>query len=199
MNKNAKKPPRSQVKNPALKKKYNSRILHEYIDYDYLDQLDEKDLQWLNKFTEEFHKASYKHDSTDIHDYNKVLRDETGAAIKDDKGKDMTYGKDSNDRNNAQNRCQYGNLRNKADRNNNKKLLNYEALVNASDPSNPTELEHPTGHNPAIMENAYIDFIESKEIEAMIQEYDIAMEKFSEETSEFLEQHQQAMHLPQEF
>src|ERR1019366_881486 len=102
-----KKPRRDQVKNAALNKKYNSRILGEYLDYDYLDQLDEETLAWLNKFTEEFHKASYKHDGTDIQDYE-------------------TYGKDSNDRNNSQNRCLYGHLRNKADRDNNKKLLNYD-------------------------------------------------------------------------
>jgi hypothetical protein len=171
--KSGKKPPRNQVKNPALKKKYNSRILQEYIDYDYLDELDEETLKWLNKFTEEFHKASYKHDGTDIHDYNQII----GV---DEKGKDITYGRDSNDRNNGQNRCQYGHLRNKADRNNNKKLLNYEGLVNANDPSKSLELEYPTGHNPAIMENAYVDFLESKEIEAMMLEYDQAMEQFTE-------------------
>lgn len=159
MKKSAKKTPRSKIKNPALKKKYNSRILQEYIDYDYLDQLGDEELTWLNKFTEEFHKASYKHDGTDIQDYK-------------------TYGKDSNDRNNAQNRCLYGNLKNKADRQNNKKLLNYEAIVNTTHPDKPSELEFPTGHDPETLENAYIDFIENKEIEAMIQEYDQAMANF---------------------
>src|SRR5712671_2380940 len=89
-----KKSRRDQVKNAALKKKYNSRILGEHVDYDYLDQLNEKDLAWLNKFTKEFHKASYKHDGTDIQDYNEVIG-------QDEEGKDITYGKDSNDRNNA--------------------------------------------------------------------------------------------------
>ncbi len=145
---NPKKPRRNQVKNPALKKKYNSRILQEYIDYDYLDQLDESQLEWLNKFTEEYHKASYKHDGTDLHDYNEVI----GETYK---GEILTYGKDSNDRNNFQNRDMYGILKNKADRNNNKKLLNYDDIT--------SEIEHPTGHNPSEIEDAYINFLESKE------------------------------------
>ena len=73
------KPRRDQVKNAALNKKYNSRILGEYIDYDYLDQLDEETLAYLNKFTEEFHKASYKHDGTDIQDYETYGKELIGA------------------------------------------------------------------------------------------------------------------------
>lgn len=157
--KSEKKPRRNQVKNPALQKKYNSRILQEYIDYDYLDQLNESELQWLNKFTEEFHKASYKHDGTDIQDYK-------------------VHGKDSNDRNNAQNRCLYGHLKNKADRNNNKKLLSYESLANSSDPTKSLENELSKDINPASMEEAYIDFLDAKEVDAMIEEYDQAMLEF---------------------
>lgn len=152
---------RDQVRHPALKQKFNSRILSEHIDYDYLDQLSNEELDWLNKFTEEFHKASYKHDGTDIQDYD-------------------TYGKDSNDRNNAQNRCLYGHLRNKADRYNNQKLLSYESLVQSTDPTKSLENELSKEVNPASMEEAYVDFLESKEIEAMIQEYDQAMLSFRE-------------------
>lgn len=169
--KSEKKPRRSQVKNPALQKKYNSRILQEYIDYDYLDQLSDGELEWLNKFTEEFHKASYKHDGTDIQDYNKVIG-------QDEEGKDITYGKNSNDRNNAQNRCLYGHLKNKADRNNNKKLLSYESLANSTDPTKSLENELSKDINPASMEEAYIDFLDSKEVDAMIEEYDQAMFEF---------------------
>lgn len=195
-----KKPRRNQVKNAALKKRYNSRILGEYIDYDYLDQLGDEELAWLNKFTEEFHKASYKRDGTDIQDYNKVIG-------KNEDGDDITYGKDSNDRNNAQNRCQYGHLKNKADRNNNKKLLNYEALVNGSDTSKSLEIEYPVGHNPSTIEDAYVDFLEDKEmqeLEAFAVELDALedhaehLDKINEIASEDPELPQQLTPKPQE-
>jgi hypothetical protein len=148
---------RNQVKHPALNSKYNSRILSEKIDYDYLDQLSEEEKDWLAKFTEEYHKASYKHDETDIQDYE-------------------TYGKDSNDRNNAQNRCLYGHIRNKASRSKENKLISYEMITNDS----TLEDELSKDINPMSTENAYIDFLESKEIEAMLTEYDTAMKDYKE-------------------
>jgi hypothetical protein len=170
------KPRRDQIKRPALNKKYNSRILGEFIDYDYLDKLSESELDFLNKFTEEYHKASYKHDGTDIQDYE-------------------MYGKDSNDRNNSQNRCLYGNLRNKGDWG--KNLLDYDGIVSGQS-TQSFEMEFPIGHNPASMEEAYVDFIESQQIAAMFEEYDMAMKDFSEETSESQELIQQLTQSPQE-
>lgn len=179
--KERKKLRRDQIKHPALNKNYNSRILSEYIDYDYLDQLSEEELDWLNKFTEEFHKASYKKDGSDIQDYNEVIGE-------NNKGKPLTYGKDSNDRNNKQNADIYGILRNKASRKNqilkHYKLVNYEDLVDHSDPNKNIENELSKDVNPRNLENAYIDFLEIKELEAaMMLEYDLAMQNFNEETT----------------
>lgn len=152
---------RSKAKYPSLKKKFNSRIKQEKIDFDYLDQLSPSELDWLAKFMEEENSASFKNDGTDLN------------TSKEDRKK--IY-----DRNNAANRCLHGNLKNKADRYNNKKLLSYEVLVNATDTSKSLENELSKDINPNSMEDAYIDFLESKQIEAMIEEYDMAMEQFSE-------------------
>lgn len=126
------------------------RVRQELIDYDYLDQLSKEEKAWLNKFTDEYVNASFKRDGTDIQDYE-------------------TYGKDSNDRNNARNRCLYTSLKNKANKHNNKRLVNYEEVG--------TEIENQASReiDPMHMENAYIDFIELKEIEAYLEEYNQAM------------------------
>lgn len=71
-----------------------------------MDKLDAEELAWLNKFTEEYNNASFKHDDSDIQSYEK-------------------YGKDSNDRNNSRNRCLYGILRNQV----NGYLKPYEAEI----------------------------------------------------------------------
>jgi len=52
-----KKNKRNSTKNPALKKHLNLRSRAELIDYDYLHKLDEKELAWLNQFTEEYINA----------------------------------------------------------------------------------------------------------------------------------------------
>jgi hypothetical protein len=98
--------------------------------------------------------------------------------------------KDSTDRNNKRNSDMYGILRNQADRKSSKRLINYDLLV-SGDPSKALELEYPAGYNPAAMEHAYIDFLESKQIEAMFDEYDKAMLVFNEvcELSQELQQH----------
>jgi hypothetical protein len=145
--KKPKKPRRNKVKNAALKKQYTPRVRQEYLDYDYLDQLNEEELAWLNKFTEEHLNASFNHDETDIQSYEK-------------------YGKDSNDRNNARNRDLYGALKNKDNKFQNKKLLNYDNIIA------DVENELSKGINPASVEEAYIDYLESKEIVDMIEEYD---------------------------
>lgn len=141
---------RSKVKRPALQQKYTHRLRQETLDYDYLDKLSEAELDWLNKFTEEYQNAGFKQDGTDI--------DKTAT------GRKASY-----DRNNARNRCLYGHLKNKSDRVNNKKLLNYDNIIN------DIEDEFSRDVNPRNMENAYIDFIESKEVDAMMREYADAM------------------------
>jgi hypothetical protein len=145
---------RDKAKHPNLQARYSPRIRSEYIDYDYLDKLDEEALAYLNKFTGEFHGASFAHDETDIQSYQK-------------------YGKDCNDRNNSANRDTYGKLRSRTN-NFKAKLVGYDNML--SDIENKLSSEI----NPANMENAYVDFIESKQLQAMIEEYDQAMLNFSE-------------------
>ncbi len=157
--KSTKKPKRSNVRHAALDKKYTTRVRQELIDYDYLDQLSIEEKDWLNKFTDEYINASFKRDETDIQPYEK-------------------YGKDSNDRNNARNRCLYTSLKNRGNRNN-KNLLDYDWIV-ANDTRNSLENKLNEGINPANLENAYVDFLEEKEIESFMVEYDQAMLLFTE-------------------
>jgi hypothetical protein len=158
--KDKKKTPRNKAKYPNLQAKFMPRIRAEFIDYDYLDQLSQSDLDYLNKFTGEFHGASFQHDETDIQSYE-------------------TYGKDCNDRNNSANRDTYGILKIRSK--SNKNLVNYDSVI--------PDIENPMrgGGNPMHMENAYVDFLEAKELQAMIEEYDHAMLDFNE-ISELLPQ-----------
>lgn len=45
---------RSQSKYPALDPQLNLKTRYDNLDYDYLDQLNTKDLEWLNNFTNEY-------------------------------------------------------------------------------------------------------------------------------------------------
>lgn len=155
MQKKPKKSRRKTAKNPALQKQYTPRVRQEYLDYDYLDQLNEEELAWLNKFTEEYLNASFKRDDTDIQLYEK-------------------YGKDSNDRNNSRNRDLYGNLKNKDNKFQNKKLLNYDNIISDIENDMSRELD------PSYIENTYVEFLEQKQLDVILQEYDAAMELFSE-------------------
>lgn len=80
-----KKTRRSKVKYPALDPAYNLKTRTQLIDYDYTDQLSEKDKEWLNAFTEEYTNANFAH---------------KGKKIQ----KKKKHKKDSYDRNNARNR-----------------------------------------------------------------------------------------------
>ncbi len=58
----SKKPSRrSKEKYPALIPHLNLRTRFEEIDYDYINQLSDEDKEWLNRFTEEYTNASFKH------------------------------------------------------------------------------------------------------------------------------------------
>lgn len=46
----------------SLKKKYHNLNVHEYVDYDYIQNLSEKEKLWLNKFTEEEYRAYFNKD-----------------------------------------------------------------------------------------------------------------------------------------
>jgi hypothetical protein len=75
---------RSKQKYPALMVNYNLKRRAEFIDYDYLDKLNDKEKRFLNKFTEETVNASFK---------------PSGNIIKSKRGKRKIYNE-----NNARNR-----------------------------------------------------------------------------------------------
>jgi len=83
---------RSRTKNAALNKHLNSKVRQEYLDYDYLDQLSPKELDWLNRFTEENLGANFNHAGPKF--------------TKTKKKKREIYNE-----NNARNRCLYGKLK----------------------------------------------------------------------------------------
>ena len=74
MTKKKKSSRRSKVKYPNLNQSYNLRTRTDLIDYDYLDQLSDKEKAWLDKFTKEFVGASMdKNPRKNLHK-NKKLR-----------------------------------------------------------------------------------------------------------------------------
>jgi hypothetical protein len=85
--KNGKKGARYRVKYPGLDTNYALKIRRDAIDYDYIDQLNDKEKEFLNNFTEEFIGGSFKKNKKQVHP--------------DDLKRDC-YG-----RNNARNRCVY--------------------------------------------------------------------------------------------
>lgn len=148
----SKKTKRSRTKYPALTLRVNSRVRQDRIDFDYLDKLSEEELTWLNKFMEEENGASFKNDGTD---FNKTKEER----------------KKIYDANNRNNRDQYGLTKAKVA---NTKLLNYDTNLNM------IEEELGRDNNPRSMETAYVDFIEHKQIEDFLKEYDSAMLLFNE-------------------
>lgn len=131
------------------------KVRAEYNDFDYLDQLNDEEKAWLNKFNNEYLNASFEHDDTDIQSYEK-------------------YGKDSNDRNNARNRCLYGQLKNTSQ---NKRILKYDSLNNLD-----TKIEEMQS-NFVDVEAAYVDYLDYKEVEEMINEYLDFMASMDEKTT----------------
>lgn len=80
---------RSKVKHPSLNPGYNLLTRKEYLDYDYLNELSEEELEFLAKFTSEWLNANFSKD-----DDENILQ---GKEIK----------KEVYNRNNARNRCVY--------------------------------------------------------------------------------------------
>lgn len=151
--KKEKKSKRSKTKYPALNKRLTSRVRQEFHDQDYIDQLNESEKEWLNRFIEEELNASFKNDDTDFNQLPEEKR--------------ATY-----TRNNARNRDLYGQVKNKVG---DTKLLNYDNVKNLVE-------EHLAKEQPpTAMEDAYIDFIESRQIKAMMEEYKQAMILFNGE------------------
>lgn len=125
---------------------------------DYIDKLTESEKEWMSKFIEEELNTQFKNDGTDL---NKT-REERKKIY---------------DRNNRQNRDLYGTLKHKSNK-----------LVDSSNKAADIEARLSKEINPAAVENTYIDFLNYKEVEEMLLEYDIAMGKFIEETSDTQEQ-----------
>lgn len=68
---------RSRTKYPALNPQFNLRSRTELLDYDYLSKLTDKELKYLNKFTEEFINASVdvKKPWRNLHKSKKSMRE----------------------------------------------------------------------------------------------------------------------------
>lgn len=68
---------RSRTKYPALNPQFNLRSRTELLDYDYLSKLTDKELKYLNKFTEEFVNASVdvKKPWRNLHKSKKSMRE----------------------------------------------------------------------------------------------------------------------------
>ena len=87
------KKPRSNVKYPGLVNKYNSKIKQEYMDQDYIGDLTEEEKSWLNDFNEEYYGANLDFKNLENNRFHKTQEDKKACT----------------DRNNARNRCLYGN------------------------------------------------------------------------------------------
>lgn len=72
--KKKKKVARSNKENPALDPKYTPKVRREFLDMDYIDKLNPKEKEWLNKFTEEYLNASFKNKPSDLHKSKKSKR-----------------------------------------------------------------------------------------------------------------------------
>lgn len=123
---------RSKVKYPGLNPRYNSKIRQEYIDYDYIDKLSDKEKDLLNRFTEEHYGANFKHEGKKLFTSKKQRKICT-------------------DGNNARNRCSFGNTRAKTG------LLYYDS-ENMSDLIESQQYTE-NGRN---VEDAIIDYIDAK-------------------------------------
>ncbi len=79
------------VKNRYLKKSQNTKVRQVFMDIDYIDQLNEKEQAWLNKFLKEELNASLSKRDKRRRDFNKTIKDRKRVF----------------NNNNARNRCIY--------------------------------------------------------------------------------------------
>lgn len=97
---------RDKIKYPALDPLYNLKTRIELIDdlYDYADNLNEEDKDYLNRFSEEFNNANFNHEGKRIHPKRTKK-----IKYKTKRGKRLVdkFKKEAEDRNNARNRCLY--------------------------------------------------------------------------------------------
>ena len=70
-----KKTKRSMAKYPALDPSLNLKTRTGLIDYDYIDQLSDKDKKWLNKFTEEYVGANIPEEKRNLHNTDELKKD----------------------------------------------------------------------------------------------------------------------------
>lgn len=68
---------RSKEKYPALKPHLNLKTRYELIDFDYVEELSDKDKEWLNKFAEEYINANLdrKNLKKNLHRTKKLKKD----------------------------------------------------------------------------------------------------------------------------
>lgn len=103
---------RDSIKYPALDPLYNLKTRIEVIDdlFSYAQDLSEKDKDYLNRFSEEFNNANFKHEGKRIHP-KKIKEVEYKIKKNNRKRRDKKsvdkFKKDAEDRNNSRNRCLY--------------------------------------------------------------------------------------------
>jgi len=134
---------RSKQKYPYLKKRVNSRVRQEVIDYDYIDKLSDEEKQWLNDFSSEYYGA----------DVGKQA--DEGKNNRFIKGRDKV--KEIQDENNARNRDLFGRVRNKVGAT---KLLNYDDVINIVEESLSRDI------NPENLEDALNEFLDKKFVDS---------------------------------
>lgn len=129
---------RDKIKHPMLEKRFNSRVKQEQLDADYLHKLSEEELDWYNKFLNEFVNASFSDDGTDLHT-------------------EPEHRKERYDANNARHRCLYGRIRNKVGHT---KLINYDLIKNVVEEELGKDATADAVEDAVI---SLIDYIKSKE------------------------------------
>lgn len=87
-----KKTPRNKTKYPGLMLNKNSKIKQEYMDQDYINELSDKEKQFLSDFNEEYYGANLNFKDLKKNRFHRTKKDKKACT----------------DRNNARNRCIYG-------------------------------------------------------------------------------------------
>ncbi len=65
---------RARTKYPALKRHLNLKTRYDLVDYDYVESLTEEEKEWLNRFTEEYVHANFKHEGKQLHKTKKMKK-----------------------------------------------------------------------------------------------------------------------------